>query len=113
MPMVITSNLSLDEVAEKIEKTWKEYVFVVWLKLKKPSFEAVHITLHFYFHDRRHWDPDNYIVTGSKLVGDALKGCLIQDDNPNHLTGPPWRYKLHFEVKILVYCSRNHRFIIK
>lgn len=88
----------------KIERTWKEYVFVKWLKLKKPSFEAVHITLHFYFPDRRHRDHDNYMATGSKLVGDALKGYFMPDDNPDYLKG--WSFLFGID-------HRNPRTVIK
>jgi Holliday junction resolvase RusA-like endonuclease len=71
----------------KIQDTWKEYAFVEWLRLGKPRFNAVHVTLHFLFPDRRSRDMDNYIATGSKLVGDAIKGRFIPDDDPGHLTG--------------------------
>jgi len=71
----------------KIQETWKEYAFVEWLRLGKPNLEAVHVTLRFLFPDRRSRDMDNYIATGSKLVGDAIKGRFIPDDDPGHLKG--------------------------
>ncbi|MBW1928894.1 MAG: hypothetical protein JRH08_12170 [Deltaproteobacteria bacterium] len=74
-------------VQRKTEAIWKNYIFAKWLELKKPTYEAVHITLHFYFPDKRLRDMDNYMATGSKLVGDALKGCFIPDDSPEHLKG--------------------------
>ena len=71
----------------KTEAVWKDHVFAQWLKLKRPQFRAVHVTVHFHLPDRRLRDLDNYMATGSKLVGDALKGCFIPDDNPKHLKG--------------------------
>jgi len=71
----------------KTEALWKDHIFVKWIELHRPTYMAVHITLHFYFPDRRLRDLDNYMATGSKLVGDALKGCFIPDDNPKHLKG--------------------------
>ncbi|MBW1711519.1 MAG: hypothetical protein JRF46_12735 [Deltaproteobacteria bacterium] len=76
-------------VQRKTEAIWKNYIFVKWLELKRPTYEAVHITLQFYFPDKRLRDLDNYMATGGKLVGDALKGCFIPDDSPEHLTCPP------------------------
>lgn len=74
----------------KTEAVWREYVFLKWLELKRPTFTGVLVTLHFYFPDRRRRDLDNYMATGSKLVGDALKGCFIPDDDPRHLRA--WRF---------------------
>ena len=71
----------------KTEAIWKEHFFMKWLELNRPTYEAVHITLHFYFPDKRLRDMDNYIATGSKLVGDAIKGCFIPDDSPQYLKG--------------------------
>ena len=78
----------------KIQKLWREYVFMEWLKLKKPTYEAIHITLHFLFPDRRQRDLDNYIATGSKLIGDALKGYFIPDDSPKHLRGWSFQFSI-------------------
>ena len=77
----------------KTEAIWKKYIFVKWLELKRPTYEAVHIILHFYFPDKRLRDMDNYMATGSKLVGDAIKGCFIPDDSPQYLTCPPMPYE--------------------
>jgi len=78
----------------KIQKLWREYVLTEWLKLKRPEYEAVHITVHFLFPDRRVRDIDNYIATGSKLIGDALKGCFIPDDSPRHLRGWSFQFSI-------------------
>ena len=51
----------------------------------------------FTFPDRRSRDLDNYLATGSKLVGDAVKGCFIPDDSPEHLTG--WGFRFEFGKK--------------
>ena len=71
----------------KTEAIWKDYIFVKWLELKKPTYTAVHITLHFHFPDKRLRDMDNYMATGGKLAGDALKGRFIPDDDPRYLKG--------------------------
>jgi len=74
----------------RIERMWKEAVFVRWLELGRPTCSEASVTLRFLFPDRRSRDLDNYLATGSKLVGDAIKGRFIQDDSPRHLKG--WRF---------------------
>ena len=32
-------------VQRKTEAIWKEYIFMRWLELRRPTYEAVHITL--------------------------------------------------------------------
>jgi len=81
----------------KTEAIWKEYIFMKWLELKRPTYKAAHITLHFHFPDRRLRDLDNYMATGSKLVGDALKGCFIPDDSPGYLKG--WSFLFGMDRK--------------
>jgi hypothetical protein len=91
------------QAQRRIQDTWKEYGFVEWLRLGKPCFKAVHVTLHFLFPDRRSRDMDNYIATGSKLVGDAIKGRFIPDDDPGHLMG--WSFVFgvdHLNPKTIV-----------
>lgn len=78
-----------------VQERWREYIWVQWLELRRPRFKAVNVTLHFYFKDRRHRDLDNYIATGSKLVGDAIKGRFIPDDNPDYLCG--WSFRFGFD----------------
>jgi hypothetical protein len=56
--------------------------------------KAVRITMVFSFPDRKTRDLDNYLATGSKLVGDAVKGRFIPDDSPEHLTA--WSFRFEF-----------------
>ena len=74
----------------RMERMWKEAVFVRWLELGRPTCSKASVTLRFLFPDRRSRDLDNYLATGSKLVGDAIKGRFIQDDSPRHLK--EWRF---------------------
>ena len=74
----------------RIERVWKEFVFVRWLELGRPTCSEASVTLRFLFPDRRSRDLDNYLATGSKLVGDAIKGRFIPDDSPRHLK--EWRF---------------------
>jgi Holliday junction resolvase RusA-like endonuclease len=74
----------------RIERMWKEAVFVRWLELGRPTCSEASVTLRFLFPDRRSRDLDNYLATGSKLVGDAIKGRFIPDDSPRHLK--EWRF---------------------
>ena len=78
----------------RIHRTWKEYVRSQWLRLGRPAFDRVEVSLHFHFPDRRHRDHDNYMATGSKLVGDAIKGLFIPDDDPRHLRGWSFRFSM-------------------
>jgi Holliday junction resolvase RusA-like endonuclease len=76
------------------EKTWKNYIAVKWAELGRPKFQAVRIGMVFSFPDRRVRDLDNYLATGSKLVGDAVKGHFIPDDSPEHLAA--WSFRFEF-----------------
>lgn len=76
------------------EKTWKDYIAVKWAELGRPTLKAARIGMVFTFPDRRTRDLDNYLSTGSKLVGDAVKGRFIPDDSPEHLTG--WSFRFEF-----------------
>jgi hypothetical protein len=72
------------------KKVWNDYLFIVWLKLKRPVYQQVIITLIFTFPDCKQRDLDNYLATGSKLTGDAVKGLFIPDDIPKYLAG--WKF---------------------
>jgi hypothetical protein len=74
----------------RIEREWKDMVAVRWLEMGRPACSEALVTLWFLFPDRRSRDLDNYLATGSKLVGDAIKGRFIPDDSPRHLKG--WRF---------------------
>jgi hypothetical protein len=76
----------------KLKKQWEREFFVIWNKLGRPTFPKISIALAFTFPDQRKRDLDNYIATGSKFVGDAVKGLFIQDDNPDFLTGWSFRF---------------------
>ena len=76
------------------EKTWRDHIAVKWAELGRPKLEAVRITVVFSFPNRKTRDLDNYLATGSKLVGDAVKGLLIPDDSPDHLTA--WSFRFEF-----------------
>ena len=67
-------------VVKREEKRWKD--------------QAIRVTLNFCFPDRRNRDLDNYLATGSKLAGDALKGLFIPDDSPLYLKG--WSFGFYF-----------------
>lgn len=71
----------------KVQEVWREYVLMEWIRLRKPEYRAVRVALHFFFPDRRLRDMDNYMATGGKLAGDALKGRFIPDDDPRYLKG--------------------------
>jgi hypothetical protein len=79
------------------EKIWKDCIALKWAELGRPKLKAVRINMVFTFPDRRSRDLDNYLATGSKLVGDAVKGCFIPDDSPEHLTG--WGFRFEFGKK--------------
>jgi len=81
-------------VVRREEKRWKECIYFRWLELKRPRYEAIRVTLDFCFPDRRNRDLDNYLATGSKLVGDAIKGLFIPDDSPLYLKG--WSFGFYF-----------------
>ena len=79
------------------EKTWKDYIAVEWAKLGRPRAQAIRIAMLFSFPDRRTRDMDNYLATGSKLVGDAVKGLFIPDDSPKYLKA--WSFHFEFSDK--------------
>lgn len=83
-------------------KTWKDFIAVKWAELGRPKLEAVRITVIFSFPDRKTRDLDNYLATGSKLVGDAIKGRFIPDDSPEHLTAWSFRFEFGDEAKTTV-----------
>ena len=84
------------------EKTWKDFIAVKWAELGRPTLKAVRITVVFSFPDRRTRDLDNYLATGSKLVGDAVKGLFITDDSPEHLTAWSFRFEFGDEARTTV-----------
>jgi len=84
------------------EKTWKDYIAVKWAEMGRPKLKTVRIAMIFSFPNRRTRDLDNYLATGSKLVGDAIKGLFIPDDNPEHLTAWSFRFEFGEEAKTIV-----------
>ncbi len=84
------------------EKTWKDFIAVKWAELGRPKLEAVRITMVFSFPNRKTRDLDNYLATGSKLMGDAVKGRFIPDDSPEHLTAWSFRFEFGSEAKTTV-----------
>jgi hypothetical protein len=79
------------------EKTWKDYIAVKWAELGRPKLRAIRVAMIFSFPDRRTRHLGNYLATGSKLVGDAVKGLFIPDDSPEHLTA--WSFRFEFGDK--------------
>lgn len=62
---------------------------VVWAikvaKCKPPRpFELAHITLHYFFPDRRRRDADNY--AGKFLLDGLTRGGIIVDDDMQHIS---------------------------
>lgn len=84
------------------EKTWKDFIAVKWADLGRPKLKAVRITMVFSFPDKKTRDLDNYLATGSKLVGDAIKGLFIPDDSPEHLTAWSFRFEFGSEAKTTI-----------
>jgi len=91
------------------EKTWKDYIAVKWAELGRPKLKAVRIAMVFTFPDRRTRDLDNYLATGSKLVGDAVKGLFIPDDSPEHLTAWSFRFEFGKEARTTVMIEEADR----
>jgi Holliday junction resolvase RusA-like endonuclease len=84
------------------EKTWKDFIAVKWAELGRPKLKAVRIAVTFSFPDRKTRDLDNYLATGSKLVGDAVKGRFIPDDGPEHLMAWSFQFEFGDEAKTTV-----------
>ena len=84
------------------EKTWKDFIAVKWVELGRPKLDAVRITMVFSFPDRKTRDLDNYLATGSKLMGDGVKGRFIPDDSPEHLTAWSFGFAFGDEAKTTV-----------
>jgi len=84
------------------EKIWKDHIALKWVEMGRPKLKGVRIGMVFTFPDRRTRDLDNYLATGSKLVGDAVKGRFIPDDNPEHLTAWSFRFEFGVEAKTTV-----------
>jgi len=91
------------------EKTWRDHIAVKWAELGRPKLKAVRIGMVFTFPDRRTRDLDNFLATGSKLVGDAVKGLLIPDDSPDHLTAWSFQFDFGKEAKTTVIIEEADR----
>ena len=91
------------------EKTWKDYIAVKWVELGRPTLKAIRIGMIFSFPDRRTRDLDNYLATGSKLVGDSVKGLFIPDDSPEQLTAWSFRFEFGGEAKTTVVIEEADR----
>jgi len=84
------------------QKVWKDLIALKWSELGRPKLKDVRIGMVFSFPDRRVRDLDNYLATGSKLVGDAVKGRFIPDDSPEHLAAWSFRFEFGKEAKTTV-----------
>ncbi len=84
------------------QKVWKDLIALKWSELGRPKLKDVRIGMVFSFPDRRTRDLDNYLATGSKLVGDAVKGHFIPDDSPEHLAAWSFRFEFGKEAKTTV-----------
>ena len=91
------------------EKTWKDHIAVKWAEMGRPKLKTVRIGMVFSFPDRRTRDLDNYLATGSKLVGDAVKGLFIPDDRPEYLTSWSFRFEFGGEAKTTVMIEEADR----
>ncbi len=91
------------------EKTWKDYIAVKWVEMGRPKLNAIRIGMVFSFPDRRTRDLDNYLATGSKLTGDAVKGLFIPDDSPEHLSAWSFRFEFGDEAKTTVVIEEADR----
>lgn len=78
----------------RVERTWKENILGAWASYGRPVFRKAKVSVTFYFGDRRTRDLDNFIGTGAKLIGDALKGLVIPDDSPEHLISWDFSFRL-------------------
>lgn len=69
------------------KKKWTEAV--LWtlkkrgIRLPEP-FERAHVTVCYFFPDRRRHDPDNYC--GKLLMDGLTRGGIIADDDFRHIT---------------------------
>ena len=93
----------------KLKKQWAREVFVEWHRMSRPKFQRVRITLVFTFPDRRKRDLDNYMATGSKFVGDSVKGLFIPDDNPEFLTGWTFLFERGTSPQTTIIIENEHR----
>ncbi len=93
------------------EKTWKDYIAVKWAEMGRPKLKTARIGMVFSFPDRRTRDLDNYLATGSKLVGDAVKGLFIPDDSPEHLTAWSFRFEFGGEAKTTIVIEEVDRIV--
>ncbi len=91
------------------EKIWKDHIALKWVEMGRPKLKSVRIAMVFTFPDRRTRDLDNYLATGSKLVGDAVKGRFIPDDSPEHLTGWSFRFEFGKEARTTVVIEEADR----
>jgi Holliday junction resolvase RusA-like endonuclease len=91
------------------EKTWKDHIAVKWAEMGRPKLKTVRIGMVFSFPDRRTRDLDNYLATGSKLVGDAVKGLFIPDDSPEHLTAWSFRFEFGKEARTTIIIEETDR----
>lgn len=94
LPMLPTS-LSAEGKAQRRrqqaeEKEWQDYIASEWALLGKPQFDVIRVTMRFLFPAEITGDPAVCLSTGSKLVGEAMKGLLIPDLGPEHLTA--WNF---------------------
>ena len=93
----------------KLKKQWAREVFLEWHRMNRPKFQRVRITLVFTFPDRRRRDLDNYMATGSKFVGDAVKGLFIPDDIPEYLTGWTFLFERGTSPQTTIIIENEHR----
>jgi len=73
------------------EKKWQDYIASEWAAMGKPEFSCIHVTLIFSLPGHGTGAFVDYLATGSRFVGDAIKGLLIPDVGPEHLTA--WNFR--------------------
>ena len=85
-------------------KKWQDYIASEWALLGKPKFNTIRVTLIFSFPEKGNYVLADYLATGCKLVGDAVKGRFIPDDGPEQLMG--WSFLFQFgdhpQTKVII-----------
>ena len=70
---------------QKCKERWAVHGWCAWVTTKdRPKFKKVSITPHFYVWALR--DEDNLFGLAFKGIIDGLKGNLMPDDKPEHMT---------------------------
>ncbi len=91
------------------EKKWQDYIASEWTLSGKPKFNTIRVTLIFSFPEKGQYALADYLATGSKLVGDAVKGRFISDDGPEQLMGWSFLFQfgVHPQTKVIIEAVRQ------